>query len=84
MLGFERNRDSRLGRTSRHRRTTQSAIAFLQGMGSVLDIFPVVSREMPKLDLYRKITVAHVSHLRRSKEVLFFERTKVRQLRNAK
>ena len=84
MLRFERNSDSRLGRTIRHQRTKQSAIAFLQGMGSVWDICPAVSEKMPKLGLYRKINLIQARNLLRAREVLSFERSKIRQLRNAK
>ena len=83
-FGFDRDKESRLGRAIRHRRTRQSSIAFLQGMGSVLDIFPAVNESMPKLGLYRKIAIVHAKQLRRANEVLRFERAKVRRLRTAK
>lgn len=80
--GFDKT--SRLGRVIRHRRSTQTSIEFLKGMGSVFDICPVVNASLPKLGLYRKVILVHAKHLRRAKEVLSFERAKVRRLRNAK
>lgn len=83
MLEFERYNVS-LGRTIRPQWTKQSAIAFLNGMESVWDICPAVNEKMPKLGLYRKINLVQARNLLRAREVLNFERSKIRQLRNAK
>ena len=83
MREFEFDRVSRLGKVVRHRPSRSIAFDFLQGMGSVMDIYPVVNASMPKLGLYRKVMIAQAKQLRRAKEVLSYERAKVRQLRNA-